>query len=108
MIYSYKCYYCENFFDVVKSHTECQRPEICTKCGETAQRVYTVPHIDTTTCHEEPEYNPGLGCIVKGRKHRKEIAKRMNLVEVGNETPDKIHNLADENYNSRMNRDYDA
>ena len=32
-----------------------------------------------------PEYNPGLGCVVKNKRHKEDLMKRKGLVEVGND-----------------------
>ena len=37
------------------------------------------------TAVQNAEYNPGLGCVVKNKAHRDELAKRKGLVEVGND-----------------------
>ena len=33
----------------------------------------------------EPYYHPGFGEVVKSRKHYKELLKKYNCIEVGNE-----------------------
>ena len=32
-----------------------------------------------------PEYNPGLGCVVKNKRHKDYLLKSKDLVEVGND-----------------------
>jgi hypothetical protein len=73
----------------------------CPDCGEEAKRIYTPPHIYGTEV-EDAEFNPGLGCIVKNKKHRAEIAKRKGLVEVGNECPKKIYDNMEKDRNKKL------
>jgi putative FmdB family regulatory protein len=86
MIYEYRCVPCGTRFDVIKSVAEIDRPEACEECGGQAQRHF-VPSVVyfSGTKVEDAEYNPALGCITKGKRHREEVAKRQGLVEVGND-----------------------
>lgn len=34
---------------------------------------------------QNAEYNPGLGCVVKNKRHKNEILARKGLVEIGND-----------------------
>lgn len=87
-IYLYKCQKCQNTFDVVKSMSDIDRQELC-ECGHTAERRINFRGELLGTAVEEAEYNPGLGCWTKNKRHRQEIAKRRGLVEIGNdEKPD--------------------
>ncbi len=97
------CYYCNKEFEVIKHHNESGKEEICTACCETAQRVYTAPKL--SGLNDQPEYNYGLGCWVKNKEHRRELAKQMNLIEVGNETANTIHKHAESN---KKESNYDA
>lgn len=105
MIYAYRCTECSHDFDVIKSHTEYKTPENCPKCSIVAQKVFTIPQL--LVKNEEPEYNPGLGCIVKNSAHRKEIAKHKGLIEVGNEKPETIHKDCDTILKEKLDRSYD-
>ena len=66
------------------------REEICTECSITLNKVYTTFQILGTRV-ENAEFNPGLGCVTKSARHRKEIAKQKGLVEIGTESTDTIH-----------------
>lgn len=68
------------------------REELCPVCEIVLERVWTPTHIIGASV-ESAEYNPGLGEVVKNKKHRAELAKRKGLVEIGNDysSPDKIH-----------------
>ena len=86
MIYEYHCKDCGLAFDVVKPYSEMENHEACKSCGQTAVRQFLprIIHLSKTKV-EHPEYNPGLGMVVKNAYHRSEICKEKNLIEVGNE-----------------------
>lgn len=88
--YPYSCEKCDKEFDVIKPMSESSRPETCPTCGNPADRVFTCNVHFYGTKIEDAEYNPGLGCVTKSKKHREEIAKRIGAIEIGNECPTKI------------------
>lgn len=68
------------------------RRAVCPTCGnESNDLIFQKGIVFIGAAVESPEYNPALGQVVKNSKHRAEIAKRRGLVEIGNESPDKIH-----------------
>ncbi len=76
MIYQYTCNHCERVFDVIKSHHDSDKDEVCSKCGEFAVRDFCpqkIHLVNTKVTHAE--FNPGLGCVVKNKKHMEEICK---------------------------------
>lgn len=83
-VYRYECDDCQIINDIVKPMSESSREEKCDKCSTILRRIYTSFHVIGASV-ENAEYNPGLGCVVKNKKHREEIAKRKGLVEVGND-----------------------
>ncbi len=86
MTYEYQCIKCDLTFDVAKSHKEMDTNEFCEQCGAPADRVKFPRNVYFSgTSVEHAEYNPGLGQVVKNKYHREELAKRKNLVEVGND-----------------------
>lgn len=89
--YQYQCKKCDLAFDVIKSVKDIYQEEYC-KCGTVAERQF-VPSIVyfNGTKVEHAEYNPGLGCIVRNKAHRKEICKIKGVEEIGNEKPDSLH-----------------
>lgn len=90
MIYEYKCNACTHVFDVSKPVAEMDRQENCPLCQAAAMRQFT-PRVHFIGAKvEHAEFNPGLGCVVKGKKHREELCKRRNLIEVGSEKADSI------------------
>lgn len=89
--YAYECEKCDIEFEVIKPIREYDTDEFCKGCGNKSKKLVTAPSIFIGTKVEDAEYNVGLGCITKGRKHREELAKRKNLVELGNENPNTLH-----------------
>lgn len=88
--YVYQCTKCAKRTEIVKSMHDSGREEICSECSITLSRVYTTFQILGAKV-EDAEFNPGLGCVTKSAKHRAEIAKQKDLIEVGNETPDTLY-----------------
>ena len=87
MIYPFACPKCRTDFDVVKHHTEYISNEECPQCGSPSDRIYTPLSVPKP---EKSEYNHGLGCVVKNNRHKKEICKKLGVVEIGNEPVEKI------------------
>lgn len=92
MTYEYRCDQCKVAFDVIKSAKEMDAPENCAQCGtiSTRQFVPSRVYFNNTKVHH-PEYNPGLGAIVRDPNHRKELAKIKGVEEVGNESIESLH-----------------
>jgi len=57
---------------------------------------------------EDAEFNPGLGCITRNKKHRAEIAKSRGLEEIGNENPDKIEKALTKEREERLEKRHDG
>lgn len=87
MIYPRECTVCQYEFTVHCHSSLRDEPVACEKCGAETKRQFTVPSGFINAAVEHAEYNPGLGKVTKNRAHRAEIAKRMGVQEVGNETP---------------------
>jgi putative FmdB family regulatory protein len=90
MIYEYRCDICNTKREIWKPAAEFDKPESC-ECGANLTRLITGGAGFLGEKVEHAEYNPGLGCIVKNRREREEIAKRKGLIEIGNESPNKLH-----------------
>lgn len=85
MVYAYRCEKCDASFDVIKSHKEMDAVEHC-KCGSVAKREFApqrVYFVGAKVTHAE--YNPGLGCVVKDKRHKEYLCKQKGVVEVGND-----------------------
>lgn len=89
--YDYLCGKCKHeFTDIkgIKAYSEdsnCQCPSCDTKCTVQNRDFSRLKVHLTGTQVESAEFNPGLGCVVKSKKHREEIAKKKGYVEVGND-----------------------
>jgi len=91
-IYDYNCSGCEKEYEVYRSIKSYTGKDPCPKCGIIGHRLLSTGISFLGTKVEDAEFNVGLGKITKNAKHRDELAKRMNLVEIGNENPDTFHN----------------
>ena len=89
--YPYQCRYCLFEFDVVKSVAEIDTKEICFKCGEKdPERKTALSNLEKSSM-QQPYYEPALGCIIKGKEHKKNILKEKGLEEVGSTSPDTMY-----------------
>jgi putative FmdB family regulatory protein len=92
LIYEYLCEKCSLGFDVSKTVKELERQEPCPACGDTNTKRLFSPRIYFNGASvQSAEYNPGLGCVVKSKQHRAELAKQKGLIEVGSETTKTLH-----------------
>lgn len=108
MIYEYRCGKGCAPFDVVKSYRHMEDPEHCPKCGELSTRQFVpskIHLVGTQVTHAE--YNPGLGCIVKSKAHKRDLMKAKGLEEVGNASVESIHKHFDTNREEKIDRAYD-
>ena len=89
--YDYICPKCKTeFYEIRGIRDYCDDPgSTCTKCGHRCgsdDRDLSKSKVTFSgTAVQNAEYNPGLGCVVKNKAHREELAKRKGLVEVGND-----------------------
>jgi len=102
LIYPYACPNCDRRFDVVKHHSFHKEAEQCPNCETIADRVYGGHAIKTMF---RSEYNPGLGCVVKNDKHKRDLCKEKGLVEVGNESKDSMHKYAEKTLKNNLSWD---
>jgi len=106
MLYQYFCEKCQKDVEINKSMHDSGRIENCEACQNELERVYTPAHIVGARV-ESPEYNPGLGCVVKGKNHRQELCKKKGLVEVGNELPDSMAKAADTTLKDKLEKSWE-
>ncbi len=86
MIYEYHCSKCKDEFDVVKPVADIDRQELCPVCQTKAKRAFVPKHLflnKTQVTH--PEWNPGLGVVVKNERHKRYLMESRNLQEIGND-----------------------
>lgn len=105
--YDYACEKCDKDYEIIKSIKEYDGQDPCPECGIVGSRKLSKNIFFTGTKIEDAEYNPALGTITKSKKHRDELAKRMNLVEIGNEKPETIHNIFDKSREEKRKKAYD-
>lgn len=85
--YSCKCgHYFEKYrnredFSVPFACEKCQAPVDYNQSKVSAAKDYLVIGAKV----QNAEYNPGLGQVVKSNRHKKDILKQKNLVEIGND-----------------------
>ena len=109
MVYEYECSFCKHRFDVVKRVAEMDKREICGECGNESIRQFVPQKLHLVgTKVEEAEYNPGLGCVVRGKKQRDAIAKQKGLIEVGTTPPDMLHKMYDQERRDRHEKAWAA
>lgn len=86
MTYEYRCTKCMSHFDVIKSVKDIDVNEFCPTCESPSERLFIPQRVFFSgTRVEHAEYNPGLGAVVKNKRHREDLAKRKGLVEVGSD-----------------------
>lgn len=89
--YPYECADCGNKTEVYKNLSDIERPEHCT-CGSLMERkIASRQNFFGEAEWNSEQYqkiNPGLGCRVKSKAHKKEVCKRLGCVEVGNDFKD--------------------
>jgi putative FmdB family regulatory protein len=110
MTYEYRCVKCEYCFDVIKSVKDMDINEYCPRCESPSERQFKPSRLYLNgTSVENAEYNPGLGAVTKNRKHRKELAKRKGLVEVGNDykSGDKMQKEFDTKREAKLKKRYE-
>lgn len=101
-ITTFHCDDCKNSFEAVYRYSKPDEVHPCNRCQSSNTLLKT--HEVDTSCKIElmgisdwdsTEYNPGLGCITRNKKHREQIAKERGLYEVGNENVERISELQD-------------
>lgn len=102
--YPYRCSdpACGHTFEVCKPLAQINDTERCEKCKAPAERYISRTHFYGASDWDKAEFNPGLGCVTKNAKHRREIAKRMGLEEAGNTPASDIIKHADQSRNRRI------
>lgn len=88
--YDYKCKCGYSFVDIKGIRAYSADPSsVCPSCAAECladDRDFSKIKIAVTGASvQNAEFNPGLGCVVKNKQHRSELAKRKGFVEVGND-----------------------
>ncbi len=106
MVYEYSCPN-GHTFDVVKSYKEMNAEEKCGACGLVSTRQFVPSKLHITGAKvTHAEFNPGLGCVVKNKRHKEDIMKAKGVKEVGNDfkTPDKMVDHYDKGREEKMRK----
>ena len=82
--------------------------EPCPECGSNGIRVITAHQVHGSARVEDAEFNPGLGCIIKNRKHRAEVAKQKGAIEVGNEPVESLHKDAEATLQRNLDKPWES
>jgi putative FmdB family regulatory protein len=92
-IYPYECDECLNEFEVAKRVSQIDDEEECPKCEsfETRRTIAKQQSFYGADQWDCMAYDPAFGQVVKDNNHRKRLARERGLVEVGTESPDKMH-----------------
>lgn len=106
-IYDYHCEKCDLDVEISKSMSDSRNVEKCTQCGNTLDRVWNANVHFVGTKVTDAEYYPSLGKVIKSNYHRSEEMKRNNLIEVGNEKPDRIRYYTERYRKEKLAKDYD-
>lgn len=85
MTYEYHCP-CGYEFDVIKHHSDMERPEHCEKCKREAKRQFVPRKVYFSgTSVNHAEYNPGLGMVIENKAHLIDECKRRDVIPIGND-----------------------
>lgn len=106
-IYDYFCESCKKEYSVIKSIKLYDGKDLCPDCLKLGNRVFSCDVNFLNAKVESAEYNPGLGCITKNKRDREEKAKRLGLIELGNENPEKLHKNYDKQREDKRKKEWD-
>ena len=106
-IYEYFCEPCSKQYDVIKSIKVYDKKDPCPECGKVGYRILSANIQFLGSKVEDAEYNPAFGTIVKSKRHRDELAKQKNMVEIGNEKVENIHNKFDSDRAQKLAKSYE-
>lgn len=85
MTYDYACDKCRTIFQLERRMGHAKPHEPCPNCKDEGRRLYSANIYLNGTKVTHPEYNPAFGCVVKNKRHKEDLAKAMNVHEVGND-----------------------
>lgn len=89
--YDYLCEKCDLEFEVIKSIKEYDGKDQCPACGNIGRRIFTCNVHFVGASIKDAYKCPALGQIIKSDGHRKELIKKLDVVEIGNEKPETVH-----------------
>jgi putative FmdB family regulatory protein len=77
-LYEYYCGLCKENYDVVRS-IDLRGSAECPNCSRMGSKIVSHPKI--IDCVLEPTFDEGLGTMIKGPKHRREVMRSKGLEE---------------------------
>lgn len=108
--YDFICDKCDLETEVIQSIKEYTGKQTCVQCGNDMRRIYSRCNFHFVgTKIEDAEFNPGLGQITKSKRHREELAKKMGVVEIGNDvkSADSLHKHFDSERESKIKKSWE-
>ena len=105
--YDYFCDKCDKDYEVIKSIKEYDGKDQCPACENIGTRIFSCNIQFIGTKVEDAEYNPAFGKVVKNKYERNELAKKFNVIEIGNENPNKIHANFDKQREEKRKKAYE-
>lgn len=85
--------------------------EFCPKCDTPAIRQFVPSRVHIVGAKvTHPEFNPGLGCVVRNKHHKQELMKAKGVQEVGNDfkSADRMVDHFDKGREEKRRREWDA
>lgn len=90
-IYPYRCDDCSYHFEIPKPLANIEDKERCQSCGSSkTKRTIGLSAIEASSA-AQPYYNPGLGCVIKSKSHKKQVMKELGVEEVGTTSPESMY-----------------
>lgn len=106
--YEFFCKKCDKNFDTYESIVEYDGDGECPNCKTISRERLISDNIQVIGASlEYAEYNPAFGQVVKNSAHRKELAKRKGLIEIGNEKPETVHKHYEQERESKRKKAWD-
>ena len=107
--YDWFCPKCKLEIDEILPIKEYTGIKSCTKCGKLMNRVYSRCDFYNTGAKVKDAYKcPALGQVIKSDSQRKDLAKKMNVEEIGNEKPETIHKHFDSVRENKLKKSYEG
>ena len=105
--YPYLCHDCGQEFEITKRVADFDKKEDCKGCGSgQTERLIAMVNLEHSSM-QQPYYEPALGCIIKGKEHKRQILKQKGLEEVGTTSTDNLYKDLELQREKRMAQAWD-
>ncbi len=91
-------------WDVIKTVSAIDDPELCPDCRATGDRRISRTNFTGASDWNNQTYNPALGCYTKSTADARKIAKSRGYEEIGTEKPESIHKAMDKTRQDNRDR----